>query len=279
MQPNPKKVKYNDVSKIAPPTSTREQLVGHHLGPHLSQSALAYSLQFVRDHGVASSSSRPTQLRARQRTLKELGTPYGPIVVPLDLPVVINDADRIEVVSMIHPLSLLWRTLYDCLPFAELVSQALVTYPCTQQSPWRLCMYFDEVTPSTDLQGGVDGRNMQCIYWTFAEFGVRMYHEDVWLVLGTVRSNLVNNLMPGGMSRLVATGMRMFFNPDTHDASIGGIQLQLLQGGGGHLKRRSWLIRCRAQHPHPRMHKARNHGDPCFRNHVHMRACWFYVPL
>lgn len=216
-----------------------EILVGHHLGPHVSQSALAYSLQYVRDHGLPSASSRPTQLRARVSTVEAMGTRYGPIVVPVSLPLVVDGNNIEEQVFMINPLAMLWRTLHDCLPFADLFRHAANSHSLAR--PWRLVIYFDEVSPSTDISGGVDGREMQCIYWTFAEFGNRLYSEDVWLVLAAVRSDLVNNKMPGGMSRLVAMALRMFFSPDSHDASKSGVALMVKEADAEHTKCRLYI--------------------------------------
>lgn len=222
--------------------SNRDRLVGHHLGPHLSQSALAYSLQYIRDNGLASASSRATQLRARQSTVEDMRTPYGRIVVPVELPVVIDGTSQTETVFLIHPLAILWRTVHDCLPFAELVSVALNSHACDQQHPWRMVLYMDEVTPSTDMSGGVDGREMQCIYWTFVEFGDRVYSEDMWMVLGAVRSDLVNRKLPGGMSRLLAMAMRMFFSPDSHDASKSGVTLAIKQASGEHKNAKLFMV-------------------------------------
>ena len=44
---------------------------------------------------------------------------------------------------------------------------------------------------------------VQAIYWSITEFGVDALCQcDVWLVLATIRSDLVNSL-EGGMSHLV----------------------------------------------------------------------------
>ena len=98
----------------------------------------------------------------------------------------------------------------------------------------------DEVSPSTDVSGGVDGREMQCIYWTFAEFGCRLYSEDVWMVLASVRSDLVKK-MPGGMSRLLTMGLRMFSSPDSHDAFKSGVTLMLKGANAEHKRIRLFM--------------------------------------
>ena len=100
---------------------------------------------------------------------------------------------------------------------------------------------------------------------TFAEFGVRMYHEDGWFVLTAIRSNLVNNQLPGGMSRIVATAMRMFFNPDTHDASKSGVQVRILKPDGGHARKKVIADLPRAI-PTPTC-------VPCFQSRVHICGC------
>ena len=232
----------NDGKRIClPSTRSYARLHGHHLGPHVSQSALTYSLNYIRENGVPSASSRATQYRARRYAIEEMTTPYGPVVVPVTLPVVERGKSRDVDVVLIHPIAILWRTLHDCVAFAELFRQALACYSNCHHRPWRMVLYMDEVSPSTDVKGGVDGRKMQCVYWTFAEFGVRLYAEDVWMVLASVRSDLVDHKMPGGMSRLVAMCMRQFFSPDTHDASKSGVALKLLTKNGDHTHTRLFI--------------------------------------
>ena len=173
--------------------SSDDALVALHRRSHLSQRALENTLVFVRDHGLPGKLSRSSQTRARQKACQVL-TPYGPVVQCLrvgELGVWIN-----------HPVPHLYRTILECEEFASLMSLTLRQYPSTPLHLWRIVLYFDEVTPTDTTNTHVDDHKLQDIYWTFLEFGHRIYDERVWFVLTAMPSVDVKTL-PGKMSQLV----------------------------------------------------------------------------
>ena len=214
-------------------------LVELHRGPHVSQSSVQHTLAYVREHGLPSVSGRNSQRRARQIAVADKSTPFGPILLPVDLPC----TDGPTPVHMIDPIPLLWRTVRDCPSYAALLREALLRYPCSVTEPWAIIIYFDEVSPSADVQGGVDGREVQCMYWSFAQFGALLYHEDVWNVVVAIRSDLINHELPGGMSRIVAMALRRFFG--VHNIEKAGVVLSM-QSGEAVISVRSCRARCLA---------------------------------
>ena len=83
--------------------SADDPLVAMHRGPHLTQSALAAVLKYVRDNGVPPAVSESSQRRAR-RKYAMVDTDYGPVVQQLHL------EGGAEDVYVLHPFALLQRT-------------------------------------------------------------------------------------------------------------------------------------------------------------------------
>ena len=51
---------------------------------------------------------------------------------------------------------MLWRAARDCPVYAQLLRDTLAVHHCTLATPRCLILYFDEISPSTDLKGASD---------------------------------------------------------------------------------------------------------------------------
>ena len=61
----------------------------------------------------------------------------------------------------------------------------------TEDDPWSLILYTDEVTPGNALATQTS-RKVYAIYYSFKEMGAAaLACEDVWFCLATIRSTLV----------------------------------------------------------------------------------------
>ena len=132
-------------------------LVHLHRGPHISQRALEATLKTVREHGLPEHSSRRSQFRARAETVLR-DTPYGPVMQALHLGAESPD------IYISHPLALLYRTAKECEPFRRVLQNTLRKHPCSVSNPWRVVIYFDEITPTDPCSAKVDRHKLQGFY-------------------------------------------------------------------------------------------------------------------
>jgi hypothetical protein len=94
--------------------------------------------------------------------------------------------------------------------FARFLLERLRAKSPGRDSPWRLIVYSDEVSPGNQLSHD-NRRKLQCIYWSFFEFGPdALQHENAWFVLTAVRSQAIKAL-DGGMSHLVGALLQDVF--------------------------------------------------------------------
>ena len=146
--------------------SCDEALVRLHRGPNISESALASTLRFVRDHGLPARFSRSSQVRARQKEA-QVKTAYGPVLNQFVAKT--RGADDVTF-WFAHPLALLHRTVEECPHFRELLRGKLAQFPCSVSQPWRIIIYFDEVTPTDPTSTKEDKHKIQGLYLTFVVF-------------------------------------------------------------------------------------------------------------
>ena len=156
--------------------------------------------------------------------IAERHTPYGPILIPMSLPCASGERE----VTVQSPAAWLWQLAKESTAFAECLRRAHAREPSGPDTPWKLILYFDEVSPQNPLARGKDKRKTQNVYWTFAEFD-QLYSEDMWFVAACARSVLVED-MPGGMSRFLGMLMKLFFNPEGNDMAKAGVSLSMGDG-------------------------------------------------
>ena len=173
---------------------------------------------------MPSASSRQSQQRAR-KTVCGKETPYGPCVVDIDLPLM----DKPFTIGIIDPFAMLWRLFSECERFRTLIKDALRASPCSPSSPWHMIIYFDGVSPNNPLDKGSDLREMECVYWTLAEWD-KLSDEDYWLTAAVVRGFLVNDKLAGGMSHFLKLLMHRFFGDGEDNFARTGILLEADDG-------------------------------------------------
>lgn len=194
-----------------------------HRDSYVSQRGLEAILKRVRADGLPSASSSRSQLRARHAFTSE-PTPYGPVVQPMELTL----EDRTVGIAFVnHPFALLDRTVRECAPFRQIMKAKLAKFPSSPSTPWRLIIYFDEVSPTNPLASKKDPRKVQSFYWTFAEFENLVHREEMWFIV-TCTPSLIVETMDSGMSQLVKHVLKhMFFNDESHHLTKTGICLDL----------------------------------------------------
>ena len=174
--------------------------------PHLTANGLASTLQDIKKHGLPDLDDRRDLNAARDMLVNE-GTPYGPISVTKEVP--ITGGGRFSF-RMASPLALLYFVFFHCAEFAAFFEQRLHECPSTEESPWNILLYCDEVHPGDQL-GGKKLRKFHAIYFSFQEFGAAaLANEDMWFTVATVRTQVVNQI-PGAMSKVFSIVLRDMF--------------------------------------------------------------------
>ena len=197
-----------------------EHLVDLHRGSYLSQSALRYVLNNVKANGLPETFSRSQQGRANAM-VGNTDTPYGPPCKHMTLPLVSGPVS----VGVQNPCAMLWLAAHESAGFQELMHDTLRRYPCTRQSPWRLVIYFDGITPNNPLSKGKDNRKVDAFYWSFLEFGNFLSQEIVWFCCSATRHVLIEKLT-GNMSENVMIVLgELFFGEN--DMARHGVTLDI----------------------------------------------------
>ena len=124
----------SSVMRPAPkqPKLTVPYHVALHGGPTaMSGRAAEKVLKFVREHGLASASSRRSSRRERQDYVSQR-TDYGHLLRPLQI--TLDNGDNMDFTA-ISPFALLSRTVNECKPFRDLMVRTLEKHPCSVSSP------------------------------------------------------------------------------------------------------------------------------------------------
>ena len=196
-------------------------LVDIHRTSHVTQRGAAAILRFVKEHGLPTAVSESSQRRARQHA-SQVKTPFGPVVQSMEL--TLHDGS-ISTVHINHPFALIFRTLRECAPFRQLMTEKLERHPSSVVAPWGLIIYFDEISPTDPLVTRKDQRKIQSVYWTFREFSDIIFNETIWFCIACTRSATVAD-MEVGMSAFVRNILHdLFFNPRGHHFANSGITL------------------------------------------------------
>ena len=109
-----------------------------------------------------------------------------------------------------HPLAMLAVVLTEKPEFAALLLEF--------ESP-KIVMYSDEIVPGDAIRG--NDRKVQCVYWSFMNFGSRLSDENLWFTLVTLRSSICKNLK-SGMAQVYKALLTLFFgSPHSPDLRHG----------------------------------------------------------
>ena len=194
-----------------------------HRDSYVSNRGLEAVLNRVRRDGLPSAISSRSQNRARH-DFSDAPTPYGPVVQSMEL--ALSDG-TVGTAFVNHPFALLHRTVRECDPFRRILKTKLAEFPSSPSAPWRLIIYFDEVSPTNPLASKKDPRKVQSFCWAFAEFGDLVHRDEMWFIV-TCTPSLIVETMDSGMSQLVKHVLNyMFFNDESHHLARTGIRLDL----------------------------------------------------
>ena len=190
--------------------------------PHISQSALSAVLDDVEQHGVPALHSRRDLYAARELQATTM-TPYGELHQDVDLTTIA--AGPRSTLRIAHPLALLWLAYTTCIAFGDFIDACHAAKPSTQDAPWSLCLYSDEVTPGNPLVVE-QKKKVQVVYWSMLEFGAdALSREDMWFLICQKRSADVNKI-EGGMAQLFGSLIKQFFLVATSTLMLGGMALK-----------------------------------------------------
>lgn len=177
--------------------------------PHVSASALSAILREVRDD-MPELATRQNIQEARVAATSE-DTPYGPIFTTLSLVAVAGAAAH--TFDVINPFAYLYYVFFHCLAFRQAFELALLRFPVSAASPWRLIFYCDEVTPGNQLAQD-NKRKVWAFYFSFLELGSAMLsQEDAWFCIAAMRTSRVANCAAGiaqafsALVKLLFTGL------------------------------------------------------------------------
>ena len=94
-----------------------------------------------------------------------------------------------------HPLAFISHCFQTCDGWYALLQKRLQLKHATEDDPWSLILYTDEVTPGNALATQTS-RKVYAIYYSFKEMGAAAPAcEDAWFGLATVRSSVVDTLL------------------------------------------------------------------------------------
>ena len=191
--------------------------------PYMSQTALAEVLRLAANYSLPSCPGGTKRLRQDRNATCLQETPYGALHQSVSLPAV----DGGEVcLDFQAPLPMLHVAASTSVSFQKFLLRVLAASPSTPQRPWRVMVYFDEVTPGNQLSSA-NRRKSQCVYWTIAEFGdTALVDEEAWFTCLVATSLQVKKVL-GGMSCVIGAFLKMFWGQDIVEARWGGVSLPL----------------------------------------------------
>jgi hypothetical protein len=215
---------------MASRVDARARLDGlRHRLPYVSQSALAAIVKVFRHEDLLSLPSSRADIRLARDEVTRAQTPYGTLHKVIQLPLPCGGKLDLEYQAPLPMLHVAARKP----GFARFLLERLRAKSPGRDSPWRLIVYSDEVSPGNQLSHD-NRRKLQCIYWSFFEFGPdALQHENAWFVLTAVRSQAIKAL-DGGMSHLVGALLQdVFFDDSAHDISVAGCHVVFVDSQRG----------------------------------------------
>ena len=193
--------------------------------PHMSQSALVATIRELSATPIDAETLYARDIRAQRRDVAFQSTPYGPLHQTRAIARATGGEHK---VLFANPLAMMSVAASTSEPFCKLIEQTLERHPCTPESPWRFCIYADEITPGNALSY-LNHRKVWSIYYSFLDFGcAALSSEWCWFTATVIRSTIVQKSL-GGLSAFVGEFLRLMFCTD-HCVATGGFSLHLTNG-------------------------------------------------
>jgi len=101
-----------------------------------------------------------------------------------------------------------------CAQFRTEITKALEKHKPTQERPWRIVVYLDDVTPGNIVRPD-NNRKATCFYMSFMELGDYLRFEEAWLPVAILRTT-VSHSVQGGLPCAIRLLLRdMLLGPDS----------------------------------------------------------------
>ena len=136
--------------------------------PYVSQRALAAVLAEAQRGPLPAVRSSRAVRRARDAVVVQ-ETPYGPLHRKINV-------GGLEC-EIQNPQAFLWCATSQSTALSNLMLRTAERSPCSQANPWRLMLYFDEVSPGNQLAYR-NSRKLWAAYWTIADFGASAISKE-----------------------------------------------------------------------------------------------------
>lgn len=170
---------------------------------YVSSSGLSAILKAVKEHGIPGAVSRTAVKRARQRVLPD--TLWKTVELEL------NDGSY-RGFPVVDPVQLLQFVVGEVPSFSEFFLEQLQKHTCSQDTPWTVALYADEVLPGNALKPRND-RKFVAFYWSLVQFDTGCFQEGLWFHLGCLRSNRMAEVKSGWAQYLKKASLLFFQEP------------------------------------------------------------------
>lgn len=193
--------------------------------PHVSQRALQAICDDIDRNGLPDAYSRD-DMRAARDWMLDTPTGYGTIIKQLNL--VGKDSPTLDILNLWAFLDVAYRGGGS---FRQLVSRRHSEQPSSEDKPWRLMLYCDEIVPGIQI-GHVDRRKVWAFYASILEFGpLTLSNIDAWITLTCAQSMRVHERVDAGIAQIWKGILRTYFlGPES--PTVLGIVLGDLNDGG-----------------------------------------------
>lgn len=185
-------------------TSNSLFVSGHHQS-YVTQSGLISILKQVKEHGLPQYVNRRTLKRTRDAALPK-NTALGPFWTEVEIELLNG---RTKKYPMISPMGFLSHLSTESPGFSHFLAQQLRKHPCSQEQPWNVSLYSDEILPGNALKHSNE-RKLLGMYWAFVEFDEATSDEDMWFHLIAIRSSEVKKFK-SGPAQLIKKVLEKFY--------------------------------------------------------------------
>lgn len=189
--------------------------------PHISASALSEVILDIEKHGLPELHAKKHVQEARDSTVSE-HTAYGPLLETTSVTCKDGTTKQILYVNF---LSLLQAMFGQGGAMTTLLKTTMEKSPCSEDRPWGIIYYNDEVVPGNVLSAD-PSRKVQCVYLSFREFGpIVLSREEAWFAVLACRSSVVSEVS-AGMSQVTAALLKTILYPKSCDPKACGFLLK-----------------------------------------------------
>ena len=164
--------------------STKDEtnrLLGLRHNHYVTQRALQYIVESIKEDGPLVHSSRMAQYRARNEIAKH-ETPYGRMVEV--------HTENGMTFGISPPFAAMYYHARNSASYAALLKDTLRRAPCSPSSPWNWILYQDGVDPSDGLSK-THTRKSAVFYWSINEFGYDVWEEKI---VESIKNIVINSL-------------------------------------------------------------------------------------